>query len=71
MSFEISALEWDDGRHCWRATVRSPRGTTTLTDEHGSWQTPAYDDAGRRHEALPSVAVALQRMVRERSGSRR
>jgi hypothetical protein len=61
----IEALWQDSGGH-WCARVRAGEAVVELTDEHGSWQTPALDARGRRKEARPAVAAALQRELRRR-----
>jgi hypothetical protein len=64
--YEIVKLWEDPEVGFWRAIVRSRGVDVELCDEHGSWQTPPLDDAGRRREALPRVAHDLQRLRRHR-----
>jgi len=60
--YEIVKLWEDPEVGYWRAIVRSRGVDVELCDEHGSWQTPPLDASGRRREALPRVALDLQRL---------
>jgi hypothetical protein len=60
---EIVRIERDTERDCWTATVRSGVTVVVLDTENGSGLSPPLDERGRRREALPAVARALQKAL--------